>query len=297
MARKAKTKVKVKPARPIKQPLHPWVYGLACLIAVGIAAGLLAFFKPKGTDRAVLFIIYGLTAFSASASLFGFMRSYAWKKTEKNGGKGKSKRMRTMTEWGGPVVLFIPLLLLGLNWGAPAAPFDFTVFLRDAGGTAVLTSEGKLKIQLDREIKTGAPDENGAVDFKNIPAKFREGEVTIELAAVGWQFANGKNTRPLVLKENNATLIIQPDDSLCCISGTVTDSEGRFIAGAEVVVKGIACTTGEYGRFSLRIPPGKQEKELKLTVQKQGYETRTTTAHPLDRSDIEIVLVKKGEGE
>jgi UDP-N-acetylmuramyl pentapeptide phosphotransferase/UDP-N-acetylglucosamine-1-phosphate transferase len=68
-------------------------------------------------DKAVMFLVYTVIALIAALALFGFMRSYAWKKTDVTKKDGKGNKKRVMTEYGGPVVLFILLLGVALKWG------------------------------------------------------------------------------------------------------------------------------------------------------------------------------------
>jgi hypothetical protein len=173
--------------------------------------------------------------------------------------------------------------------------FDFTIFLRDADGKSVLESEGAIKIILGNEIKTGKIDKDGSVDFKMIPAKFRNAGVPLELVeAAGWQFTNRKTSINCLLKGNNAVVTIERDENtFCCVSGFVIDGEGNFIPGAKVIIKDIETHTNENGWFFIRIPPGKQEKKQVLMVQKEGYETRSYPVLPEDRTEIQILLNRK----
>jgi hypothetical protein len=70
----------------------------------------------------------------------------------------------------------------------------------------------------------------------------------------------------------------------------VTDEEGRFIAGAKVVVKGIETTTDTNGYFSLEIPPEKQEEKLLATIQKSGYKNKLEYAYPANKTNLVLVL-------
>ena len=195
---------------------------------------------------------------------------------------------------GGPVVLFLLVIVLGFKLVPETKPFDFTIFLRDVDGKTVLKSEGAVKIILDNDIKTGRIDENGSVDFKSIPVKFKNAKVPVELEIdYGWQFANGKTAADCILKGNNTTITIERDDSLSIISGTVTDEEGNFIVGAKVIVKDIVIFTDENGRFTIEIPLEKQDKKQTLTVQKEGFEKWEESVHPASKPEIPIILIKK----
>lgn len=280
-----------KRTRAMKQPLPAWAYGVSCLILVMLCVGLLLLFEPGARDRALLFMLFVLIALMASAFLFGFMRSMAWKKSEKGGGRARKKRL--ILEWGGPVVLFLPLLLVGLNWMSEEQPFTFTIFLRDAAGETVLKDAGVIKIRLDNEIKQDSIDENGSVDFKGIPAGFRDREVPVELEIGGWQFANGKRSTRCTLEGSAVTLTIERDDSLCCVSGLIMDDNGQPLAGVSVAIKGITTETDGNGRFQIRIPPEKRAEKQWLTALKEGYETHHLYVYPGQKSEVRFVLPGK----
>jgi hypothetical protein len=233
-----------------------------------------------------------LTGFSAAAFLFGVMRSYAWfkrtKRTKQD--KSESKTRRSTLELGGPVVLFVIIVGIGLNWVSENNPFDFTIFLRDTEGKTVLKEDGLIHVRFETDPRTKKIDENGSVDFKRIPAQFKDQAVPVELEAPGWQFTNDKSTIDCVLKGNSTTLTIK--NNLCCLSGRIRDGRGNFIAGVSVIVKDIEVKTDKNGWFKLEIPSEKQEEDQMLIVKKQGYKTRTEWVHPGNPQEIEITLTE-----
>ena len=278
----------------MKQPLSPMAYTVISLIAfiIGIAILLLFIFKAEdliapGIYEKVFYILLFPMGFSAAAFLFGAMRAYAIYSGNVLGGR---------LELGGPVVLFLLVIIFGFTLVPDTRPFDFTIFLRDVDGKTVLKSEGAIKIILDNDIKKGKIDEEGRVDFKNIPVKFKNANVPVELEIdYGWQFANGKTATDCILKGNNTIITIKRDASLSIISGTVTDEEGNFIVGARVMVKDIFIFTDDNGRFTIEIPPEKQEKEQTLTVHKQGFEKWEEFVCPASKPEIPVILIKKQE--
>jgi hypothetical protein len=280
---KGKTKTK----RPIKQPLMPWAYVVISLVSLVIGVILLIMFNPKAAERLTSYIIVVLTGFSAAAFLFGVLRSYAWLKRIKQD-KKEGKTKRSTLELGGPVVLFFIIVGIGLNWVSENNPFDFTIFLRDTEGKTVLKEQGLIHVRFETDPRTKKIDENGSVDFKRIPAQFKDRPVPVELEAPGWQFTNDKTTIDCVLKGNGTTLIIKKN--LCCLSGRVRDGSGNFIADAAVIVKDIEVKTDKNGWFKLEIPSEKQEEDQMLIVKKQGYKTHRQLVHPGNPQEIEITL-------
>jgi hypothetical protein len=186
-------------------------------------------------------------------------------------------------------VIFL-VIVLGFILTQGNRPFYFTVYLQDSDGRTVLKNQGQVCILLDNNPVNRTVDENGAADFKGIPPKFMNSEVTVKLNATGWRFTNGKISIPCKLKGNNATLIIERDDSLARLSGTVIDELGHFITGAKVVVKDLVAYSDENGRFSLEIPREKQEEKQLVSILKEGYEPYRDYVSPANPTKLEILL-------
>jgi hypothetical protein len=291
---KTKTKARKTRDETPKRLLAAISYTKISLVFLAAGFGLLLLFifnagEPgtHGIIDKVYFVLLIPFALSTAVFLFKVVGAKAAFKGKVWGG---------VLELGGSAVVFALILVLGFKLVPDTKPFDFTVILRDARGSSVLKGEGELKIILNNDIRTKKIDENGSVDFKSIPAPFKNKEVPIELDAVGWQFDNGKPSRLCVLKGNHAYLTIERDNSLCCISGTIIDEDGNFVSGAIVTIKGISTKTDEKGRFTLELPSEKQEVEQLLTIQKRGYKTHALIIDSRSQSDVRVSLNKEEIG-
>ncbi|NIM13295.1 MAG: hypothetical protein GTO45_14380 [Candidatus Aminicenantes bacterium] len=204
---------------------------------------MLVFFKGQelGTNGMIdrlYFILLIPLALGTVVQLFKVCGAEAWFEGKVWGGTLKL---------GGSVAAFALILFLGFELLPENNPFDFTIFLKDSSGKTVLKNNGLIKISLASDIRTKKINENGSVDFKIIPPYLQSKSVQVELEAKGWQFTNGKVSTDCILKGNNATLIIERDNSLCCVSGTVLDDDGNFVVKAKVTIKNISTETNENG--------------------------------------------------
>lgn len=288
---------KTKTPRPIKQPVSPWVYGLGTLILIFVNIGILFLFQPKGMDKAVLYLVVIINALFPSFALFGFMHSFARQKTEIQK-QTKTRKKRIVRELVGPVVLFLILLTIGINWISgidDSEPFTFTIFLKDANGKTVLKNRGEIILTLGNEKKSRRINEDGGADFKGISPTFRDQDADVELIVGGWQFKHGTTSTNCKIKDNNATLIIKRDNSLCCLTGKVVDEEGNFIEGAKATIRNTSVKTNANGWFKLEIPPEEQAVEQSLTIQKKGYIIHRETLDVRGKSEVLICLYKKRE--
>lgn len=306
-----KTKAAVKTRRPLKQPMPPWLYGLSALLLIIICVALLLLLEPK--NKAGLFLTYVLIPLVPSFALFGFMRSLARRTVEKSIGSG-NKRKWVALQLGGPVVLYLVLLGIGLKWGTDSQgpddrPFGFTVFLRDAQKGIVVKEQGVLEITLDNKVEEKKINEEGGADFKGIPALFRGKAVTVEMDVPGWQFENGKNVTSCTLQGNHAVLIIQrtnPEDDSSegfVLRGYVTlqNSDGQPVPGVTIIAfEGNPAATDKFGRFELVLKNRKPGDNVTLKVAKEGLEVvnrkeLTVVLRSNPEAKVQIVMCKIGE--
>jgi hypothetical protein len=288
-----KKKAKISTERPMKQQMSPMAYAVSSAVFLIIAAGLLMLyiFKAKdlvnqGIDKNVFYFLLIPLGFSAAAFLFGAMRSYA---------RYSGKQFAGYLDLGGPVVLFLLVVVLGFLLIPRSGPFDFTVILRDAHGKTALRDSGRVKMTLGNEVRDAGIDENGTVDFKNIPFSSRNQKVYLELAAENWRFKHGKISISCPLEGDNARLVIERAKQV--ISGWVKDDKGNFIEGAKVTVTNLSTFTGENGWFSLEIPPGEQGDNVLVIVRKEGFETWSLKVEPANAGELQVSLDRAGEKE
>lgn len=279
-----------KPVKPIKQPVPPWVYGVSAFLLILFCIGTLLIFRPKGMDKAVLFIVYVLISLAACAFLFGFMHSFARQTSEKQK-QTKTRKKKIYKELAGPVVLFLILFGFGLNWISgidDTEPFNFTIFLEDTNGATVLKNEGELTLTLGNEKKSRKINEEGGADFKGISHTFANNSVDVELMADGWQFENGATSTKCQLKGASAKLTVQ--ENYCCISGKIVDEGGNPVIGATVTIKNTSSQTNANGRFELIIPPDQQEEDQILYVRRSGYKEESFTVKPRAKAETTLTL-------
>ena len=177
-------------------------------------------------------------------------------------------------------------------------PFAFTLRLRDAGGVAVLNGEGKLHM-LQR---TGEINKEGQVIFTNIPAKFKNQSVRVELLAPGWQFVKDnrddkdKNIIQCLLTGSGKTLAIERDDSLSTLRFSVTDGNRRAVPGAAVLIENRKVgNTDRYGRLTVKLEKTVQKREVSVAIHKKGFKIWEGKGYPATNTIIKPVLEEAGK--
>ena len=174
--------------------------------------------------------------------------------------------------------------------GSEAKSFDFTVFLETNRGETALKNKGMLILKLGNDKREEKIDAEGSVNFKNIPIANKNQTLSLQIEADGWQFENSNISTSILLKENNATVTIKRDNSLCCVFGSVRNESSEFLSDVKVSIGDVSTETNESGRFSLEIPPEKQKAEQKLTVYKEGYEIWEANVYPDTKQEVGIIL-------
>lgn len=172
-------------------------------------------------------------------------------------------------------------------------PFDITFFLEDSSGNSVIKDSGELILKIGNEKKIESIDKKGSAMFKQIPFNFEDEKVSIQIEADGWQFTNGKTSIDILLDKKNQTIIVERDNSLCCVSGSVRDEESNFLQNVKVNISDIFTTTDKNGRFLIEIPRQLQKTKQKLMAHKENYYLWEADVYPATQREVQIILVKK----
>jgi hypothetical protein len=197
----------------------------------------------------------------------------------------------------GPLAIFF--LIYTLNPGiiikedSCNEPFDFSIFLEDSLGNSVLKNEGSLILQIENEKKSELIDNRGSATFKQISFKLRDNTVNLQLDVDGWQFTNDKKITGVKLEGNNQKLIVERDNSLCCVSGSVQDEEHNFLSDVRISIGDEFTFSNNYGRFFIEIPKEKQSETQILVAIKMGYHKWEDNVFPSLKREVSILLIKK----
>ncbi len=273
-----------------RQPLSPLHYAIISLIAFVAGSGLLWLYLSKADDLIaqgiggkVFYILLIPLGFSTAAFLFGAMRSYATYTGNALGG---------MLELGGPVVIFVLVVIGGFKLVPDTAPFPLTVYVHGSKGhqDILLRNQGEVMIDLGHDRRIEKIGEKGMAYFPAIPAEFRNQEVPIRVDAEGFEDV-APNAR-YILTGKSMYVEIQRNDDLAIVFGTVRD-EKIFLSGVRISIGDLDVTTDEHGRFRLEIPPDKQKTRQRLTAFKAGYQIWESSVRPETGQEVKIILMKK----
>jgi hypothetical protein len=276
---------------PRKQPLPAMTYAFISIVCLIMGIVLLLFFVYKANDlmasgisKMVFYVLLIPLGLSASGFLFGAMRSYAVFSGNALGG---------VFELGGPAALFALVIIGGFKLVPENAPFDVTIFVHGSGGKqdVVLSTVGKVVMDINSDRRESQIIGNGSATFKNISAEFRNKTVPVSIVAEGFELAHKQ--KECTLSNDPIYLEVTRDKSLSQITGKVYDEEGNLLDSVMVSTVGIETFT-QHGSFTISIPLEKQQEEQSLSIYKKGYKASSDIkAYPRSKQEIKIILERK----
>ena len=172
-------------------------------------------------------------------------------------------------------------------------PFDFTIFLQNSIGNSVLKNSGALILQIENDKRIEAIDGKGSATFKQIPFNLKDRNLPLQIEVEGWQFVNGKTAIEIKLQNKSSTVIVERDNSLCCVNGSVRDEENNFLFDVRVSIDDIFTKTDTNGRFLIEIPTEKQKPKQTLIAYKDNYLIWEANVYPATQQEVKIILQKK----
>lgn len=160
-------------------------------------------------------------------------------------------------------------------------PLQLTVYVHGPDGRqdVVLENEGQLLLDLRNDRRVAQIGEYGRTNFGEISRDFLRKAVPLSVQAEGYEMAHPDSN--YVYDGEPIYLEVRKDKRLGLITGMVTDEKGRGLAGATILIENdTTASTDSIGRFRLRMPFDRIEESYQLTIQKEGYQSKTRTYYP-----------------
>ena len=215
---------------------------------------------------------------SAAAFLFGVLHSYALYRGEQLNGRLKL---------GGPVVLFIILLILGFWLPKPASNFPLTVYVHGPGGRQdmVVRGVGYVIVDLAGFRRKAQIGNDGEALFPEIPASFWGQEVPIALDVDGYEMMDSNQRARL----SGSSIYVGVRKKSGHIRGYVHDSKWNPLPAVTVVARGLSVSTDQTGYFDLVVPGEELQPSLTLEAIMPGFLVWSDTVVP-NSNDVLITL-------
>jgi hypothetical protein len=194
----------------IKPMRYVWISAAGLVFTVALLA--LYIWKAKdliqqGIDKQVFYILLIPLGLSACALLFGAMGSYASYKGEALSGTLKLS---------GPAV-GVALIVIGGFWLVPSTD-TFNMTVRPLGPNGEKISKGLITLALGQDNRTVPLAPNGEANFKEIPQRFLNQEVSVYTEIEGYRLADSQLQVTLthsitltMVEDSSATYPTAPD--------------------------------------------------------------------------------------
>lgn len=206
------------------------------------------------------FVVLAVLGLTVASFLFGVFRSRA---------RYSGKTELGTLELGGPVVIFVLVLVLGFELVPNPTPFTLTIFVRTTQKQKepILHGHGNILLDLGGDRRREAIGDKGQAVFASIPATFRGQEVPVSLEADGYELA----LKQPVLRISGESAYLPVRRTPVELSGTVRSESGQPVAGAHVQVGSISATSDAAGYFRLTIVDAGNKQSWQLQVQSSDF--------------------------
>jgi hypothetical protein len=234
-----------------------------------------------GLTGNLYYLVLVTLGLSAAAFLFGGLQSYARYRGEQFGGT---------LELGGPVVLFLLVLILGFWLPKPASNFPLTVYVHGPDGPQdlILRGSGYILLDIGGERKKRPIGNDGEVVFSEIPANFRGQEVAVTLDADGYDLYDSHQKAHLT----ESSVYVEVHKKPGSVRGYVHDDEGKPLQDVSIALAGLTAQSNQNGYFEIDIPGKLLQNGLTLTAVAADFKPWTETVVP-NSNDVMITLHRK----
>lgn len=215
---------------------------LLALVAAAVLVSLSDRFSRLST--AAYYLLLLPVALAAAAFLFGALRSHA---------RYRGEVARGSLELGGPVVVFVMVMLGGVFLASPESTANVTVRLSSTAGPEDRISTGEVVLDLGDDRRTRAIGPDGQATFTQVPVQFLNGELGVVARVDRYRMASPGPypVSPLGIVE----VALEPVRPETVVMGTIVDPTGP-VEGATVNFAHGAATavTDRNGNFRLTLP-------------------------------------------
>ncbi len=223
-----------------------WVVLTAIGFVLFVAAAiiLITFSSRSGSIKPQIFyFLLVLIALIASGFLFGAMKSHA---------KYSGKVYDGTLELGGPTVLFIIVIYMGIKFSSAPEGFNLRFVVFGSADKSELVNDGILKVLFDKP--DSARIVNGSVDFTDVSYDLHGKKLTIIPVAKGYVVKAQQIYIPTEGSSVEIHLLKKADTII--VSGIVVDKTGQPVTAAHILFGDgkQSCNSDSYGNFSLSLP-------------------------------------------
>jgi hypothetical protein len=250
------------------------------------ASALLVIFARRitqyGLAQSLYYVLLVVVGLLAAGFLFGALHSY---------GKYRGKVLSGTLELGGPVVIVVIIIFVGLTYASPTSTFSLVIRPHGPLGQTDVLRAGTVTVFLGTNPRTEQIGSNGQAQFNEVPAAFLGAKVTATADVPGYELVDRASQR--IPPSKILYLAMAPEQPTSALRGRFLTKDGRPVVNAYVEVnQGLASGhTNEHGDFSIHVPL-KRGSVIHLSADLDGipgYDNSVTIS-----DSLELTFVPKG---
>ena len=224
---------------------YAYISAAAFVLAL-VAAAVLVLLSDRFSrlSTAAYYLLLLPIALAAAAFLFGAMRSHA---------RYKGDVAQGSLELGGPVVVFVMVMLGGVFLAGPDTTANVTVRLSSTAGPEDRIAGGEVVLDLGDDRRTRAVGPDGQATFTQVPVQFLNGELGVVARVERYRMASAGpfQVSPLGIIE----VPLEPVRAETVVAGTIFDPTGPVEGATVNFAHGTAtAVTDVNGNFRLALP-------------------------------------------
>lgn len=251
---------------------------ISALILLSLLLANASLWVSLNMQNQLFFLVLVMLGLIPALILFSFFKSYA---------KYKGKAFGGTLELGGPVVVFLLVLILGFILPNDQSSFNVSIFVNRSDNGAPLPT-GKALFIFGNQGPRTIQINQGDGYIRGIPNEFLDQDVQVRLLEPqGYEFLQD------IVKLENSGINISVKPKSMPLIGYVKTLEGTPIPEARVSVKSFVTTTDQNGYFEFRVPGSKPEDRMSLQVNAVGFNTSVYTVMP-SSDEIQAILIEDG---
>ena len=198
-----------------------------------------------GLTRTFFFSSLIALGLCAAGFLFGALRSYAHYKAQTHIG---------VLELGGPVVVFLLVVLIGIRVAGPSASLNLVVRVHGPRGIDDTIRTGSILIDIGTDRRAREIGTNGEVQFNQIPISFTDQKILVIPQVPDYA---PKNTSPVSIPSDGVIYVeVVPTAQSCEFRGALNYPDGRPVVRASLQIDyGVSSgNTNDVGEFNITVP-------------------------------------------
>ncbi|MBS1533390.1 MAG: hypothetical protein JSU01_24030 [Bacteroidetes bacterium] len=187
------------------------------------------------------------------------------------------------------VLRFTPDVVDTSNKCDPDEPY--TIFVKGTDRSAIKNLHGAISLKLSDFTQSRGIDTDGRIVYDHVPKRLLKDTAHLETKIDRYWFSkNTSRSLDTILPPGSMSVVVGPDQTLCCITGILIDRKtGVKVPDATVSIDTLSFSVKK-GVFSKKLPSYLQRDSIILKIEAPGYLNKTLPGYPALKTTMQIYL-------